>query len=96
MPKTPKTPKTPPPAAVPAVSEIDAAERDLERRAIAPMILARLLGSRAACEEIKARAAADRTTATPFPVLAARAAIVFTDALMDELTARAERERRGR
>jgi hypothetical protein len=95
MPKTPKTPKTPAPAAVPAMSEADAADRDLERRAIAPMILARLLGSRAACEEIKARAAVERTAA-PFAVLAARAAIVFADALMDELTARAERERRGR
>ena len=82
--------KTPRPA-VPA--ELTVAERDLERRAIAPMILARLLGSKAACDNIKARAAESVPKQTaPFPVLAAKTAIEFANALMDELTAEAKRE----
>jgi hypothetical protein len=77
--------------AVPA--ELTAGERDLERRAIAPMILARLLGSKAACDNIKARAAESIPKQTaPFAVLAARTAIEFANALIDELNAEAKRE----
>jgi hypothetical protein len=58
-------------------------------------LLARLLGSRAACEEIKARADELRGTAPapPFPTSAARAAIAFADALIDELDKREARDR---
>ncbi|RPJ54431.1 MAG: hypothetical protein EHM24_31805 [Acidobacteria bacterium] len=69
-------------------------QRNAERRHVAGLVLARLLGSRAACEEIKARADELRGTAPapPFPVSAARAAITFAEALIDELD---KREARG-
>lgn len=67
--------------------------RDSERRTIAPLILARLLGSRSACEEIKDRAAELRGTgpAVSFAASAARHAIAFADALIDELDKRENR-----
>ena len=74
---------------------IEQDRRNAERRQIAGLVLARLLGSRAACEEIKARADELRGTAPapPFPTSAARAAITFADALIDELDKREARDR---
>lgn len=57
---------------------------------MAPAILARLLGSKAACDEIKAQGK-DSGARDAFPVLAARHAIAFADALIRELDKREER-----
>lgn len=70
--------------------ELRKSARDAERRAMAPAILARLLGSKAACDEIKAQGK-DSGTRDAFPVLAARHAIAFADALIRELDRREER-----
>lgn len=66
------------------------AERNRARREIAGNVMARLLGSRAACEEMKQRMA-ERSARITFATEAARTAIEFADALLEELDARERR-----
>lgn len=65
------------------------ATRNAERRVVAGLVLARLLGSKAACDEIKQRGLIrPDSPLQAFAKAAAKHTIVFADALLDALDER--------
>lgn len=69
------------------------ADRKAERRTVSGLVLARLLGSKAACDEIRLRhMIRSDSPLSSFARAAASHAITFADALLDALDEREARE----
>lgn len=82
----------------PSPEQRDTERRNAERRAMAPLILARLVASKAASDEIRMRVRAkfsdaqlEKDPELKWPRVIARAAIEYADALITELDAREKR-----